>query len=571
MAERQEEERRLCKASEDVRESVLRERVAEDGGCTSKHEIVTDASSATLSGEQGVMVLVMEEEEGEEDGGRVDARDRREELSSSGRGGVARDRLATLVTVRKSLAGLLKELEVAEELVDVERLSAEVDKSEKIITELLVAQGRSRLSLRQGEENSQLAGWMEGLREGLLQRSTRQDLNLLRYTRPLATGVQKTLFDAMGGIIEKYDATAVSHGKIGWLEGVKAPREVTDGTAEFYRTLSAMKRGLGGDDAPGAGAVLPSDITYILVPGLFSRHYYGYYQETLDWFRERGLPCIMSGINSNAGVEANAKVLRDEVLDIVGRAVGTDHQVLLVGHSKGGLDSAAALSLYPEIKRHVAGLVCVQAPYGGSPIASDILSDADVRGAVATFLRSVLAGDLECVEDLSHDVRQKFLELHPLPDDVPCVCFHSGTRSPNSLVSLTAQYIRSRYGEESDGLVARRDAEVPGCTAVRLREEMDHSGPVFPRILKIWHGEGNGNGTKGYNGNLKVVPGVGTTRSKTNPQWSGDSTSGSGDEPEGETVAPGAPQLHEALAIMCLRRSGRLPAESRLLSPATEA
>lgn len=47
---------------------------------------------------------------------------------------------------------------------------------------------------------------------------------------------------------------------------------------------------------------------------------------------------------------------------------------MLLGHSKGGIDTAAALSMYwPDLKDKVAGLILAQSPYGGSPIASDIL------------------------------------------------------------------------------------------------------------------------------------------------------------------------------------------------------
>ena len=53
--------------------------------------------------------------------------------------------------------------------------------------------------------------------------------------------------------------------------------------------------------------------------------------------------------------------------------------MLLLGHSKGGVDSAAALSLYwPQLKDKVAGLVLAQSPYGGSPVASDILREGQL-------------------------------------------------------------------------------------------------------------------------------------------------------------------------------------------------
>lgn len=52
---------------------------------------------------------------------------------------------------------------------------------------------------------------------------------------------------------------------------------------------------------------------------------------------------------------------------------------MILGHSKGGVDSAAALSLYwPELRDKVAGLVLAQSPYGGTPVASDILREGQL-------------------------------------------------------------------------------------------------------------------------------------------------------------------------------------------------
>lgn len=57
---------------------------------------------------------------------------------------------------------------------------------------------------------------------------------------------------------------------------------------------------------------------------------------------------------------------------------------MLLGHSKGGIDSAAALSLYwSELKDKVAGLAIAQSPYGGTPVASDILREGQLGDYVS--------------------------------------------------------------------------------------------------------------------------------------------------------------------------------------------
>ena len=58
---------------------------------------------------------------------------------------------------------------------------------------------------------------------------------------------------------------------------------------------------------------------------------------------------------------------------------GSNKRVLLLGHSKGGIDAAAALSIYwPDLRDKVAGLALAQSPYGGSPIASDIMREGQI-------------------------------------------------------------------------------------------------------------------------------------------------------------------------------------------------
>jgi len=77
-----------------------------------------------------------------------------------------------------------------------------------------------------------------------------------------------------------------------------------------------------------------------------------------------------------SSVSKNAREIKEYIEEIYW---GSRKRVLLLGHSKGGVDSAAALSLYwPQLKDKVAGLVLAQSPYGGSPVASDILREGQL-------------------------------------------------------------------------------------------------------------------------------------------------------------------------------------------------
>lgn len=211
-------------------------------------------------------------------------------------------------------------------------------------------------------------------------------------------------------------------------------------------------------------------------------------------------------------------------------------KVVLFGHSKGGVDAAAALSMYwLELKDKVAGLALVQSPYGGSPIAADVLregqiADKEARRIMEFIICKVIKGDLRALEDLTYEKRKDFISKHRLPsEEIPTVSFHTeasiapyvlatmshiaqaelpwltlprfvlstddidlpegGRKVPvviplAAAMAVSALHLKLRYGEASDGLVARRDAEVPGSTVVRLSRKLDHSWMVYSTLRK---------------------------------------------------------------------------------------
>lgn len=104
---------------------------------------------------------------------------------------------------------------------------------------------------------------------------------------------------------------------------------------------------------------------------------------------------------------------------------------------------------------------------------------------------------------MTYKNRHAFMEEYPMPSDVPTLCFHSNfppdsqTRFKKYVMkenflsgrlevpleiqlgkqlAMMAKYILSNYpGEESDGLVTRRDAEVPGSVVVKFRGDLAHT------------------------------------------------------------------------------------------------
>lgn len=313
------------------------------------------------------------------------------------------------------------------------------------------------------------------------------------------------------GLVDRVRKTM--HGSsddIGWLQRATDMPPVEDGTERFNSILENIGHGI---------HVLPTSVVYLLVPGLFSNHGPLYFTTTKATFSKMGLTCHIAKIHSEASVEKNARELKDYIEEIYW---GSKKRVLLLGHSKGGVDAAAALSIYwPDLRDKVAGLALAQSPYGGSPIASDIMREGqigdyfNVRKLMEILICKVIKGDLQSLEDLTYEKRREFLKKHHLPKELPVVSFHTEANiSPTVLATLSrvahaelptfpplssnqaatvlpvvvplgatlaacAQLLQTRYGEKSDGLVTCRDAEVPGSVVVRPKRKLDHAWMVY--------------------------------------------------------------------------------------------
>ncbi|GMH23821.1 hypothetical protein Nepgr_025664 [Nepenthes gracilis] len=306
---------------------------------------------------------------------------------------------------------------------------------------------------------------------------------------------------------------------IGWLQTSPGMAPVVDGTARFLELLQRVRNG---------EHMLPDLFVYLLIPGLFSNHGPLYFVSTKRFFSNMGLACHIAKIHSEASVEHNAWELKQYIDELYW---GSGKRVMLLGHSKGGVDAAAALSIYwSDLRDKVAGLALVQSPYGGTPIASDILrkgqlADKETRRVMEFLICKLIKGDLRSVEDLTYEKRREFILKHKLPEQIPLVSFHSeahiglgvlatltqvghvelpwlplltcargaskedgssiwsACRVPvvmpiSAAMAICALLLLLRYGEQSDGLVTCRDAEVPGSVVIRPDRKLDHGRMV---------------------------------------------------------------------------------------------
>ena len=220
----------------------------------------------------------------------------------------------------------------------------------------------------------------------------------------------------------------------GWLlrEG-PAPVEAT---ARFHQLYAARVR---------------SRAPVLLVGGIFTDRYPWYLRSVRRALRARELP-----IDTQGSVRDNAAAIRDAVLR-------EPEPVVLMGHSKGPLDIHAALRLHPAMVPRVRAFVSLQAPFAGTPLATD----AEARPLVRK-----LAPD--SFFEMGYQERRSFLLAHPPSSPVPTVALATFTPRARWPLETTRRYIARRYGVPSDGFVPFADAQIPGARLVAL-EGVDHA------------------------------------------------------------------------------------------------
>ncbi|KAJ0112962.1 hypothetical protein Patl1_00151 [Pistacia atlantica] len=307
------------------------------------------------------------------------------------------------------------------------------------------------------------------------------------------------------GLIERARRTVRgSADDIGWLQRDPQMPPVEDGTEKFLEILDNIRHGL---------HKLPNSMVYLLVPGLFSNHGPLYFVNTKMSFSKMGLACHIAKIHSEASVEKNAREIKEYIEEIYW---GSKKRVLLLGHSKGGVDAAAALSLYwPDLKDKVAGLALAQSPYGGSPIASDILREGQLGDYVhLRKLMEILIWRLAIFRRLDLREEEGIFEETPTTKRTSCrlisyrswhyscsschiisccscraalpisrrTCKSCSGNALGAAMAACAQLLQVRYGEKGDGLVTCRDAEVPGSIVVRPKRKLDHAWMVYSSL-----------------------------------------------------------------------------------------
>lgn len=195
--------------------------------------------------------------------------------------------------------------------------------------------------------------------------------------------------------------------------------------------------------------------------------------------RRAGYQVFAGQTDSVASIASNARVL-GQTIERVCRDTGSP-KVLLVAHSKGGIESRLYLSQAGQAAQ-AAGLVTVCTPHGGAELADLVLSavpaDKKLVKKLARGIDQLFRDEnpdlLSALHDLSTPAMAAFNRDHPDLPHLPYTAYHTVMASGwnDLLFAPTWRYLLSKTGP-NDGIVSQSSAN-SGRTSTELSAELSH-------------------------------------------------------------------------------------------------
>jgi len=205
-----------------------------------------------------------------------------------------------------------------------------------------------------------------------------------------------------------------------------------------------------------------------------------YFDKQMAWLEDNEIENERLMIESEDEKRKNAKLLIQALNN-------SPKKVIIVAHSKGGLDTLSAYMRQMTLfKDKVAGVITIQSPFNGSPIADMMLEQLALDLLVSQLLRS-LGGTRKSMESLTQQYRGLYNGAHnpyfaDLLTQIPFLNYAS--YQPNhswqiDTIMEVSRNIMLKKNLPSDGMVPWSSAIMPTAPFV-VESDVDHLATVMP-------------------------------------------------------------------------------------------
>ncbi|MDY6855607.1 MAG: hypothetical protein SWO11_13035 [Thermodesulfobacteriota bacterium] len=225
-----------------------------------------------------------------------------------------------------------------------------------------------------------------------------------------------------------------------------------------------------------------------------------YFNDQMRWLQDEQISYLRadkenSGFNSQNLPSENADFLKQKIEELYRN--NSKRKLLIISHSKGGLDTLATLLKYPDIlNEKVAGWIPLQTPFEGTPLADWFTSDekgGDKDKLIGKVVETLFKGNRDVVRTMRTDVRTQAIadyadSIRLIAKKIPILAFASWDKNnlnPGqwTLLLMTRSLIKRLTDIDNDGVLPVDGSVIrvngdPISHFVRIRG-VDHALPVM--------------------------------------------------------------------------------------------
>jgi hypothetical protein len=159
----------------------------------------------------------------------------------------------------------------------------------------------------------------------------------------------------------------------GWLMRSHYIEPGLNVTLDFLRFYNVAESRASGHAVAAVDVSEFAGLSVVVVQGIFTEFYPGYMSSTMSTLiRDLGSDRVYLALTDSVVSSVRAAHQVRDTIELAARS--RNSSVVVLGHSKGGVDVHTALVLFPHLVPLVRAVVLLQTPLGGTPVTTDLLA-----------------------------------------------------------------------------------------------------------------------------------------------------------------------------------------------------
>ena len=217
----------------------------------------------------------------------------------------------------------------------------------------------------------------------------------------------------------------------------------------------------------------------LIVPGFLNECFASIglpFEEAIQSLNDQQVESKLLMVSGRSSSDANAVYIAEKISEL---RLAADEYLVIIGHSKGAVDTMHALVNFPETSRRVGAVISVSGAINGTPLVDHL--DDIYFDLTRNFLPSGCdEGDEGALDSLRPTTRLSWIAANPLPGPARYFSLAAFSRREYINTLLKPGYDRLHiYSPRNDGILLSTDQIIPGSTLLGYANS-DHWSVALP-------------------------------------------------------------------------------------------